>query len=122
MAREALNRFLFFFFFLKIYFYYFFIAKADIQRGETERKIFRLMIHSPSERNGPCYANLKPGASSGSPTWVQGPKALGRPRLPSPGHRQGAGREAGLLGYIVNIKYILGFEELVEKRKNKTAH
>ena len=42
-----------FFFFFKIYFYYFFIGKADIQRGETERKIFRPMIHSPSERNGP---------------------------------------------------------------------
>ena len=39
------------------------------------------MIHSPSERNGRCYADPKPGASSGSPMRVQGPKALGRPRL-----------------------------------------
>ena len=53
----------------------------DIQRGETEKKIFCPMIHSPSERNGQCHADLKPGASSGSPTQVQGPKALGHPRL-----------------------------------------
>ena len=70
------------FFFLKILFLLFFIGKADIQRGETETKVFRAMIHSPSERNGQCYADPKPGASSGSPTWVQDPKALGRPRLP----------------------------------------
>ena len=38
-------------FFLKIYFYYVFIGKADIQRAETERKMFHPMIHSPSERN-----------------------------------------------------------------------
>ena len=72
------------FFFFKIYFYYyyfFFIGKADIQRGETERKIFRLMIHSPNEHNGQYYADPKPGASSGSPTRVQGPKALGCPRM-----------------------------------------
>ena len=72
-------RMTFILFFLKIYFYYFFIGKADIQRGETERKIFRPIIHSPSERNGRCYADPKPGASSGSPMRVQGPKALGRP-------------------------------------------
>ena len=71
-------------FFFKIYFYYVFIGKADIQRGETERKIFHPMIHSPSERNSQCYAGPKPGASSGSPTQVQGPKALGRPQLLSP--------------------------------------
>ena len=86
-------------FFLKIYFsYFYFIGKADIQRGDTERKIFHPMTHSPSERNGRYYADPKPGASSGSPTWVQVPKALGRPRLLFPGHRQGAGREAGLPG------------------------
>ena len=44
-------------------------------------KIFRLMIHYPSEHNGRCYADQKPGASSRSPTRVQGPKALGRPGL-----------------------------------------
>ena len=56
--------------FKDLFFYYFFIGKADIQRGETEKKIFCLMIHSPSDRNGRCYADLKPGASSGSPTRV----------------------------------------------------
>ena len=35
------------------------------------------------------WANLKPGASSGSPTWVQGPKTLGLPWLFS----QATGRE-----------------------------
>ena len=76
-------------FFFKDLFLLFFIGKADIQRGETERKIFGLMIHSPSERNGRCYSDPKPGASSGSPTQVQGPKALGRPCLLS----QATGRE-----------------------------
>ena len=71
------------------YYYYYFIGKADIQRGETERKIFRPMIHSPSERNSRYYADPKPGASSGSPTPVQGLKAFGRPRLLS----QATGRE-----------------------------
>ena len=66
-----------------------FIGKADIQRGETERKIFRPMIHSPSERNGRCHAGPKLGVSFGSPTRVQGPKALGHPRLLS----QSTGRE-----------------------------
>ena len=61
---------------------YLFIGKADIQRGgETERKILRPVIHSPSERNGRCCANSKPGVSSRSPTRVQGPKAFGCPRL-----------------------------------------
>ena len=55
-------------------FYFILIGKAGIQRGETERKIFRPMIHSPSERNCGCYASVKPkpGASSRSPTWVRG--------------------------------------------------
>ena len=66
-------------FFFKIYFI--FIGKADIQREETEKKIFRPMIHSPSERKGRCYADPMPEASSGSPKRVQGPKALGRPTL-----------------------------------------
>ena len=69
----------FFFFYLKIYFYYFFIGKADIQRGETERKVFRPMIHSPSERNGRYYANPKPGSRNFF--WVSHMEALGRPRL-----------------------------------------
>ena len=42
-----------------------FITKSDIQRGgKTKRKIFRPMIQSPSERNGRCCANLKPGAKN----------------------------------------------------------
>ena len=47
---------------------------------------------------GRYYADPKPGASSGSPTWVQVPKALGPSSTAFPGHKQGAGREAGLLG------------------------
>ena len=60
-----------------------FITKSAIQRGETERKVFHLMIQYSSDLNGWSYADPKPGArsSSLSPTWVQGPKALGRPRL-----------------------------------------
>ena len=65
--------------FLDLYLIFFLILKADIQRGETEKKIFRLMICSLSEHNGRCYADPKPGASSRSRTWVQGPKALGHP-------------------------------------------
>ena len=71
--------------FLNISFYW----KGRYTRGETERQIFRPMIHSPSGRNGRYYADPKPGASSGSPMWVQVPKALGRPRLLS----QATGRE-----------------------------
>ena len=47
------------------------------------------MIHSPSEHKGRWYAGPKLGASSRSPKWVQGPKALGRPPLLS----QATGRE-----------------------------
>ena len=46
-----------------LYFFkiYLFIGKSDIQRGgETERKIFHPMIHSPSERKCRCCANLNP--------------------------------------------------------------
>ena len=57
-------------FFLRFIFIILFIGKADIQRGETERKIFRPTIHFPSEPNGQCYAGPKPGASSRSPTQV----------------------------------------------------
>ena len=94
--NPAFLPFFIYLFILKIYFYYFVIGKADIQRGETERKIFRPMIHSPSERNGPILCDLKPGDSSGSPMRVQGPKALGHPRLPS----RATGRELeGKQGY-----------------------
>ena len=55
-----------------------------IQRGwEAERKIFCLLIHSPSGCNSQTEPtrSQEPGASSRSPTWVQGPKALGHPPL-----------------------------------------
>ena len=71
----ALDPRMYFFYFLKISFI--FITKSDIQRGAETEKIFRPMIHSPSDHNGQCCANPQPGASSGSPTRVQGPKALG---------------------------------------------
>ena len=60
---------------------FFFLLERRIYRGETERKILCLMIHSLSELNGRCCADLKPGASSWTPTRVQGPKALGCPIL-----------------------------------------
>ena len=85
-------------FFLKIYFYYFFIGKADIQRGETERKIFHPMIHSPSERNSRYYADPKPGASSRSLTQVQGHKALGHPGLLSQARSRELDGKQGLPG------------------------
>ena len=74
-----LSLFFSFFFFLMI-----FIGKVDLQRGgETQRKIIRLMSHSPSSGNGWSSPSLKPGASSSSrsPTQVQGPNALGHPHL-----------------------------------------
>ena len=81
--------------FLKIFIY--FITKSDIQRGgETERKIFHLMIHSPSGCKGWCCADPKPG-----PTWVKGPKALGHldfPPRPQAGRWMGSGWEVELLG------------------------
>ena len=38
-------------------------------------------------------ADLKLGASSRSPTWVQGSKVLGHPPAAFPGHKHGAGLE-----------------------------
>ena len=60
-------------------------------------KIFYPMIHSPSEHNGRCYANPKLGASSGSPSRVQGPKALGRPDC-FPGPQAGSWKGSGAAG------------------------
>ena len=85
------------FFFLKIYFYYFFIGKTDIQRRETEKKIFCPMIHSPSERNGRCYADQSRSLFRVSHVGA-GSQSLGPSSTAFPGHRQGAGKEAGLLG------------------------
>ena len=63
-----------FVFFFKIYFI--FIGKADIQRGETERKIFHPIIHSPGDCIGRYYGGPKPGASSESPIVFKGPARL----------------------------------------------
>ena len=86
------------FFFLKIYFYYFFIGKADIQRGETERNIFRSMVHSPSERNGPILCRSEARSLFRVSHAGAGSQSFGLSSSAFPGHRQGAGREAGLPG------------------------
>ena len=85
-------------FFFKIYFYYFFIGKADIQRGETEKKIFRPMIHSPSERNGPILCRSEARSLFRVSHAGAGSQSFGLSSTAFPGHRQGAGREAGLPG------------------------
>ena len=61
-------------FFFKIYFI--FLLERRIYREERQREDL-----PSSELNGRCYADPKPGASSVSPTRVQGPKALGHPQL-----------------------------------------
>ena len=83
-------------FFLKIYFYYFFIGKADIQRGETERKIFHPMIHSPSERKGPILCRSEARSLFRVSHAGAGSQSFGPSSTAFPGHRQGPGREAGL--------------------------
>ena len=87
-----------FFFFFKMYFIS--IGKSNIQRGETERKIFHPMIHSPSSRNDWCCADLKPGAKKLLQISYMGAGSQGfGPALTAfPGHKQGAGWEVGLLG------------------------
>ena len=80
-------------FFLKIYFYYFFIGKADIQRGETERKIFRPMIHSPSEHNGPILCRSEARSLFRVSHVGAGSQSFGLSSTAFPGHRQGTGRE-----------------------------
>ena len=84
--------------FLKIYL---FAGKSDIQRGgETEKKIFHLMIHSPSECNSRWYADPKSGARNFF--WVSHMGARSQSFGPTStaftGHRQGAGWEVELLG------------------------
>ena len=93
------------------------IGKVDIQREERERKIFSPMIHSPSEHNGRYCANPKPGASSRSPTRVEGPKVLGRPRLLS----QAASRELDGKWSIQNTSLCMQGEDLVPKPSHR-AH
>ena len=69
-----------------------------MQRGkETERKIFHLMIHSPSERNGRCYADPKRGASSGSPTRGTRSQVFGPSLTAFPGYKVGTGWDVELL-------------------------
>ena len=76
-----------------------FITKPDIWRGgETERKIFRSMIHSPSERNGsiPCRSE---GRSLFRVSHMDtGSQGFGLSLTAFPSHMQGAGWEAGLPG------------------------
>ena len=83
---------------LKIYFYYFFIGKTDIQRVETERKIFRPTIHSPSEHNRPILCRSEARSLLRVSHAGAGSQSFGPSSTAFPGHRQGAGREAGLPG------------------------
>ena len=87
------------YFFVLIYFI--FTGKSDIQRGgETERKIFLLMIHSTSGSNGWSWANSKSGVQS--LFWVShasaGYQGFGLSSTAFPGQKQGAGWEVELLG------------------------
>ena len=50
MKNKIVNEYIIFFKRF-IFIIIFLIGKADIQRGETERKIFHPMIYSPSEHN-----------------------------------------------------------------------
>ena len=77
------------------------IGKAGIQRGgETERKIFYLMIHSPSDCKRLVLSQSK--ARSQELFWVShvgaGSQELGPSSTAFPGHKQGAGCEVGWLG------------------------
>ena len=83
---------IFFFFDL---FLLFFIGKADIQRGETERKIFHPMIHSPSERNGPILCRSEARSLFRVSHAGAGSQSLGPSSTAFLGHRQGAGWEVG---------------------------
>ena len=86
------------FFFLKIYFYYFFIGKADIQRGDTERKIFRPMIHSPSERNGRCYGRSEARSLFRISHVGAGSQSFGPSSTAFPGPQAGSWKGSGAAG------------------------
>ena len=62
-------------------FIYLLLDSQIYREEERQRKIFLLLIHCWSGHNDWSWANLKPGASSRSPTQVQGPKALSCPWL-----------------------------------------
>ena len=86
-------------FFLNIYFI--FIGKSHIKRGgETETKIFRLIIHSPNSCISWSLADLKPGPWSLLQVSHTGSESQGfGPSLTAfPGHRQRAGWEVELPG------------------------
>ena len=69
-------------FFFKIYFFIIFSLERRIYRDKRQRGRSSFRWFTPQvSATGRYYANPKPGASSGSPTRVQGPKALGCPRL-----------------------------------------
>ena len=70
-------------FFFKIYFI--FIGKADIQRGETERK----MIHSPSEHNGPMLCQSEARSLFRVSHAGAGSQSFGPSSTAFPGHRRG---------------------------------
>lgn len=64
--------------FLRIYL---FLSESQIymRGGETQRKIFHLLIDFPCGFNGQGWADPKAGASSRSPTGKQDSKAVGCP-------------------------------------------
>ena len=75
-----------------------FITKSDIQRGETERKIFCPVIHSPSEQNGWYFANLGTRNLFRVSHTGAGSQSFRPSSTAFPGHKQGVGWEVGLLG------------------------
>lgn len=50
---------------------------------KRERNILNLLVHCPNAHNSRRWADLKPGVRIflGSPTWLQGSRAVGRPLL-----------------------------------------
>lgn len=44
------------------------------KQKERETKVFHPLVHSSDGCNSQGWTRLKPGASSGYPTWMQGPK------------------------------------------------
>ena len=76
--------------------YLFFIEKSDIQRGgETERKIFCPMIHSPSEPQRSELSELESRSLFQVSHTGAGSQSFRPSSTAFPGHRQGAGREVG---------------------------
>ena len=82
-------------FFKDLFFIIFFIGKADIQRGETERKIFRPMIHSPSEPQRLMLCRSEARSLFKVSHEGAGSPSFGLSLTAFPGHKQGAGWEEG---------------------------